>query len=86
VPGLMESSDGGAAAEQRARATALTVPLGRQGTGADIAGAAVFLAGEDASYLTGSCIYVDGGVLVQQRSPEIETFPLDRYPKVGRLA
>jgi NAD(P)-dependent dehydrogenase (short-subunit alcohol dehydrogenase family) len=86
VPGLMETSDTGAAAEERARATALTVPLGRQGTGADIAGAAVFLAGEDASYLTGSCIYVDGGVLHQQRSPQVETFPLERFPRVGRLA
>jgi NAD(P)-dependent dehydrogenase (short-subunit alcohol dehydrogenase family) len=86
VPGLMETSDTGPAAEERASATAATVPLGRQGTGADIAGAAVFLAGEDASYLTGSCLYVDGGALFQQRSPQVETFPLDRYPRVGRLA
>ena len=42
VPGLMESSSTGPAAEERARATAETVPLRRQGTGADIAGAAVF--------------------------------------------
>ncbi len=81
-----DERDTGAEAEERARATALTVPLGRQGTGADIAGAAVFLAGDDAGYLTGSCIYVDGGVLVQQRSPQVETFPLERYPRVGRLA
>ena len=85
VPGLMETSEQGPAAEERARATAATVPLGRQGTGADIAGAAVFLAGEDAAYLTGSCVYVDGGVLSQQRSPQVETFPLDRFPRVGRL-
>jgi 3-oxoacyl-[acyl-carrier protein] reductase len=82
----METSDTGPAAEDRARATAATVPLGRQGTGADIAGAAVFLASEDASYLTGSCLYVDGGVLSQQRSPQVETFPLERYPRLGRLA
>jgi NAD(P)-dependent dehydrogenase (short-subunit alcohol dehydrogenase family) len=84
VPGLMEGgtpSDG-----DRARATAATVPLARQGTGADIAGAAVFLASEDASYITGSCLYVDGGVLHQQRSPQVETFPLERFPRVGRLA
>jgi NAD(P)-dependent dehydrogenase (short-subunit alcohol dehydrogenase family) len=86
VPGLMETSGQGPAAEERARATAATVPLGRQGTGADIAGAAVFLAGDDAGYLTGSCVYVDGGVLSQQRSPQVETFPLDRFPRVGRLA
>jgi NAD(P)-dependent dehydrogenase (short-subunit alcohol dehydrogenase family) len=86
VPGLMETADTGPSAEARARATATTVPLGRQGTGADIAGAAVFLASEDASYVTGSCLYVDGGVLVQQRSPQVETFPLERYPRLGRLA
>ena len=86
VPGMMETAATGQAAEERARATAATVPLGRQGTGADIAGAAVFLAGEDASYLTGSCLYVDGGVLHQQRSPQVETFPLDRYPPLGRLS
>ena len=81
VPGLMESAG---ANPGKAEATAATVPLGRQGTGADIAGAAVFLAGEDASYITGSSIYVDGGVLHQQRSPQIETFPLERFPGLGR--
>jgi NAD(P)-dependent dehydrogenase (short-subunit alcohol dehydrogenase family) len=86
VPGLMETGGTGSAADDRARATAVTVPLGRQGTGADIAGAAVFLASEDASYLTGSCLYVDGGVLHQQRSPQVETFPLERYPRLGRLS
>jgi NAD(P)-dependent dehydrogenase (short-subunit alcohol dehydrogenase family) len=84
VPGLMEAAMRGG--DDKARASAATVPLGRQGTGADIAGAALFLASEDASYLTGSCLYVDGGVLVQQRSPQVETFPLERFPRVGRLA
>ena len=82
VPGLMEAARSD---EAKAQKTAATVPLGRQGTGADIAGAAVFLAGEDASYVTGSCLYVDGGVLGQQRSPQVETFPLDRFPRLGRL-
>jgi NAD(P)-dependent dehydrogenase (short-subunit alcohol dehydrogenase family) len=84
VPGLMEG--GTPSGGDRARATADTVPLGRQGTGADVAGAAVFLASEDASYVTGSCLYVDGGALHQQRSPQVEIFPLDRFPRVGRLA
>jgi 3-oxoacyl-[acyl-carrier protein] reductase len=30
--------------------------------------------------MTGSLITVDGGVLFQQRSPQIETFPVDRFP------
>jgi 3-oxoacyl-[acyl-carrier protein] reductase len=40
---------------------ALTVPMGRAGHVDDIAGAAVFLAGNLSSYLTGQTIHVDGG-------------------------
>jgi len=36
-------------------------PLGRHGVPADIAAAASFLASEDASWITGQTIYVDGG-------------------------
>jgi NAD(P)-dependent dehydrogenase (short-subunit alcohol dehydrogenase family) len=39
------------------------VALGRLGRPDDIAGAALFLASEDASFMTGSTIFVDGGVL-----------------------
>jgi glucose 1-dehydrogenase len=39
------------------------VPLGR-GTPADIAGAAVYLASDDARYVTGTYILVDGGMLI----------------------
>lgn len=46
---------------ERVRAT---VPLGRHGTPADIAGAVVWLASEDASYVTGQTIAVNGGVLL----------------------
>ncbi len=38
-------------------------PLGRLGKPEEIAGVAAFLASEDASYITGECIYVDGGRL-----------------------
>jgi NAD(P)-dependent dehydrogenase (short-subunit alcohol dehydrogenase family) len=40
-------------------------PMGRVGTPADIAGAAVFLAGDDSTWVTGSSIAVDGGLLAQ---------------------
>jgi hypothetical protein len=28
---------------------------------------------------------VDGGLLVQQRSPQVETFPVERFPEIGGL-
>jgi NAD(P)-dependent dehydrogenase (short-subunit alcohol dehydrogenase family) len=40
-------------------------PLGRLGTGADIAAAVAFLASDDSSWVTGQTIYVDGGWLVR---------------------
>jgi 3-oxoacyl-[acyl-carrier protein] reductase len=39
-----------------------TVPLGRIGAGEDVAGAALFLASAYASYITGACIDVNGGI------------------------
>src|SRR5205823_1495851 len=46
-----------------------TVPLERLGEPADIAGAVLFLAGDDASFVTGQVLYVDGGALAQIRPP-----------------
>jgi NAD(P)-dependent dehydrogenase (short-subunit alcohol dehydrogenase family) len=40
------------------------VPLGRHGTGGDVAGAVAWLASEDAAYVTGQTISVNGGVLL----------------------
>ncbi|CAB5025391.1 unannotated protein [freshwater metagenome] len=41
-----------------------TIPLARHGTAADIAGAVMWLLGDDASYVTGQTISVNGGVLL----------------------
>lgn len=40
------------------------VPLGRLGTPADVAGAYVYLASDDAAYVTGTTIVVDGGQII----------------------
>lgn len=40
------------------------VPLGRAGTPEDVAGAYLFLASDDASFVTGHLLYVDGGYAV----------------------
>ena len=43
--------------------------LGRRGKPADIAAAVAFLAGEDASFITGHTLVVDGGLTSQLRTP-----------------
>jgi len=42
-----------------------TIPLGRQGLPEDIAGAVAFLASDDASWVTGQCLDVNGGALMR---------------------
>jgi NAD(P)-dependent dehydrogenase (short-subunit alcohol dehydrogenase family) len=38
------------------------IPLGRWGLPDDVAGAVLFAASDDAAYLTGSTIHIDGGL------------------------
>ena len=47
--------------EQKAKLTG-NIPAGRLGSGADIAAAVTFLASEEASYVTGATIHVNGGM------------------------
>jgi D-sorbitol dehydrogenase (acceptor) len=46
---------------EKKRQVGLEVPLGRMGTPGDIAGAAVFLASDEARYITAQTLNVDGG-------------------------
>jgi 3-oxoacyl-[acyl-carrier protein] reductase len=40
------------------------IPLGRVGTSEDVAGAVAFLASDDAAYITGHVMNVNGGMLM----------------------
>ena len=44
---------------------AARIPLRRAGTVDDIAAATAFLASDDAAYVTGQVLYVDGGIMAQ---------------------
>ena len=54
----------GAKAEVRAGEVVKHVPLGRAATPEDVAGAYLFLASDDAGYVTGEMLWVDGGLQV----------------------
>lgn len=62
-----------------------TVPLGRGGLADDLTGPALFLASDDAAYVTGAQILVDGGVLAQQRSPQVDTLRPEDYPPLDSI-
>jgi NAD(P)-dependent dehydrogenase (short-subunit alcohol dehydrogenase family) len=79
VPGSIDTQG---MSEEVKRERGATVPLGRMGEPEELAGPAAFLASDDASYITGHILWVDGGLLSQQRSPQVDIFPLSRFPKV----
>jgi NAD(P)-dependent dehydrogenase (short-subunit alcohol dehydrogenase family) len=74
----------GPMSDDEGRIRGQTIPLGRIGQPEEISAAVAFLASEDARYITGQTIVVDGGLLSQQRSPQVDIFPLDQYPTVNK--
>ncbi len=79
VPGAIDTSNMDEAAH---RFREQSIPMERVGTSEDMVEPALFLASDGASYVTGHRLVVDGGMLSQQRSGAVDTFPLSRYPKV----
>ena len=80
VPGLIRTYD---ITDELAAERGEVVPLRRLGTADDLAGPTLFLASDDARYVTGETLRVDGGVLVQQRSAPVDVYPVSRFPVVG---
>ena len=64
APGLVRTEMTAGLTEQQEQAVLQLVPLGRAATPEEIAPAAVFLASEEAAYVTGHVLAVDGGLVM----------------------
>ena len=64
APGYIETPMTAVLTEQQNAAMLATIPLARRGTAQDVARAVKFLASEDASYITGHTLDVNGGMFM----------------------
>ncbi len=65
TPNLQGYFDGQADPAAAAAGASAAAPLGRMGTPEDVAGAVAFLASDDAAFITGTSLLVDGGLLAK---------------------
>ena len=64
APGFIETAMTEALGDEFKRTAVQHIPLGRAGTTDDVAAAVAFLASDDASYITGHVLSVNGGMLM----------------------
>ena len=62
APGFIESAMTEKLNDKQKEAIMGSIPMKRMGTGAEIAAAALFLASNEAAYVTGQTIHVNGGM------------------------
>jgi 3-oxoacyl-[acyl-carrier protein] reductase len=65
APGFIEGGMTLRMSEERRQELMQYISLGRTGTPDDIGAAAVFLASEEAGYITGAVLHVNGGIFMQ---------------------
>ena len=70
--GLSAEFAGGAVTPEARKAYLATIPLGRFSTPADVANACLYLASDEAKYVTGTMLTIDGGALCHQSQPELD--------------
>lgn len=63
-PGLIETSMNSDLSKETIDEIVSSIPLGRIGLPSDVSNLALFLASESASYITGSTVQVDGGIIL----------------------
>ncbi|MDH5755877.1 MAG: 3-oxoacyl-[acyl-carrier-protein] reductase [Nitrospinota bacterium] len=64
APGFVETDMTKVLTDENRQLLIKSIPLGRFGSVSDIAGAAVFLASDEAAYITGVTLFVDGGMVM----------------------
>jgi len=64
APGFIETAMTSGLSQELRQAALQNIPLGRLGTPEDVANAVAFLASEEASYITGHVLNVNGGMLM----------------------
>jgi 3-oxoacyl-[acyl-carrier protein] reductase len=64
APGFIETAMTAALSDEFKQTAVRQIPLGRVGSPEDVAGAVAFLASDDASYVTGHVLSVNGGMLM----------------------
>ena len=64
APGFIDTDMTAVLSDKSKDAILSGVPLGRMGSADDIASAVAFLAGDEASYITGQVLSVDGGLSI----------------------
>ncbi len=83
MPGSIDTS--GLAPEDRVL-RGENIPAGRIGEPFDMTGPALFLASDDAAYVTGDVLRVDGGMLAQQRSATVDIVPPSTFPDIEAIS